>query len=151
MATNYNLLGTESSIQALSPTLTLPTVNSILQTIPHGVIFDYWLAKADFDAGTAPALLEAVCGGVEHIMTSQPVIAGVGNQRLDSNGLLAQFITFTVAYTPPGGTANAATVDVEVSVNDFGQDTIGGQNFGLNDAIAIIQAAYTKLEALAAG
>ena len=151
MATNYDLLASQSSIQVLSPTLTQPVVDATLRTKPHGVIFEYWLDKADWDAGTAPALLEAVCGGVEHIMASEPVISGVGGAQLDASGLLAQYITFTVAYTPPGSTTPPLTVDVDVPVTDFGQDAIAGENFGLADAAAIIQDAYSKLVAAAAG
>jgi len=151
MATNYDLVATESSIQVLSPTVTQPVVNATMRTKPHGVIFEYWLDKADWDAGTAPIILESVAGGVEHIMATEPVIAGVGGSQLDANGLLAQYITFTVAYQVPGATTGPLTVDVDVPVTDFGQDTIAGSNFGLADAAAIINDAYAKLQAAAAG
>lgn len=110
---------------------------------------DYWIDKAAWDYGNGPPLLEAVAGGVEHIMQSQPVIAGVGSQQLDSNGLLAQIVTFTVAYQVPGSNVGPATVDVDIPVGDFGQDTIAGENFGLVDAENKIQAEYAKLQALA--
>lgn len=151
MAANYDLYPTYSTIQVLSPTLVQPIVDCPLRTKPSGVFFDYWVDQAVWDAGDAPALLEAVAAGVEHIMASQPVIAGVGSQHLDANGLLAQFVIFTVAYNVPGVTVGPSTVEVEVPVGDFGQDTIAGENFGLNDAIAKIQDAYSKLEAAAAG
>lgn len=151
MATNYVLGPTSSTVQVLSPTLVQPVVDCPLTTIPSSVRFDYWLDQATFDAGEGPVLLEAVCGDVEHIMASQPVIAGVGSQQLDASGLLSQQITFTVAYTVPGSTAGPATVDVDVPVTDFGQGAIAGENFGLTDAETIIQTAYAKLKALATG
>ena len=151
MATNYDLLTSSSSIQVLSPTLTQPIVDVTMQTKPHGVIMDYWVDQDAWDAGTAPAILEAVAGGVEHIMHSEPVIAAIGSQQLDANGLLAQYVTFTVAYQVPGSNAGPATVEVDVPVGDFGQDTIAGENFGLADASTLIQDAYSKLKALAAG
>ena len=151
MATNYDLLGTQSSIQVLSPTVTLPTVDATLRTKPSGVIFEYWLAKADWDAGTAPVILEAVAGGVEHIMQSEPVVAAVGGSELDDSGLLAQHVTFTVGYTPPGSNGPPLTIDVDVPVGDFGQDTIAGENFGLTDAHNLIQAQYDLLVQANAG
>jgi hypothetical protein len=151
MATYYDALSSQSSIQVLSPTVTLPVVNTVLRTKPHGVIFEYWLAKADFDAGTAGGLLEQVASDVEQIMAGEPVIAGVGGAQLDSSGLLAQYITFTVAYTPPGSTTGPLTADVDVPVTDFGQDVLGGVNAGLEDAAAKIQAVYAHLQSVAAG
>lgn len=151
MATNYDLLTSSSSVQVLSPTLTQPIVDALIQTKPHGVIMDYWLDQATWDAGEGPVLLEAVAGGVEHIMSTEPVSFATGTQQLDASGLLAQFVTFTVAYQVPGSTVGPATVDVDIPVTDFGQDTIAGENFGLADASAKIQAEYQKLVALAAG
>ena len=151
MATNYQLLTTASSVQVLSPTLVQPIVDATLRTTPSGVVMDYWIDEATWNAGDGPVLLEAVAGGVEHIMASQPVIAGVGSQQLDANGLLAQYVTFTVAYQVPGSNVGPATLDVDVPVGDFGQDAIAGENFGLADAEAKIQAGYQQLVALAQG
>jgi hypothetical protein len=151
VATYYDPLSFQSSIQVLSPTYVLPVINTVLKTKPHGVIFEYWLPRDDFDAGTAGGLLEQVASDVEQIMSGEPVIAGSGGSQLDKNGLLAQFITFTVSYTPPGGTPNQLTADVDVPVTDFGQDVLGGVNAGLEDAAALIQAVYRNLQALAAG
>ncbi len=151
MAANYDLYPTSTTIQVLSPTLVQPVVDCPLKTKPSGVFFDYWLDKATFDAGDGAPILEAVCAGVEHIMQSQPVIAGVGSQQLDAAGLLAQFVTFTVAYQVPGSTGGPATVEVDVPVGDFGQDSFAGTNYGLVDAEDIIQTAYQKLAALASG
>ena len=151
MAANYDLGPTASSVQVLSPTLVQPIVDCPIRTKPSGVILNYWIDKATWDAGLGPALLENVAAGVEHIMSSQPVIGAAGSQQLDANGLLSQFVTFIVAYTPPGSTLGAATLDVDVPIGDFGQDAIAGENFGLNDAEARIQAGYQGLVNLANG
>ena len=151
MATNYDLLTSQSSIQVLTPTLTDDVVVATIQTKPHGVIMDYWIDKTAWDEGLGAPILEAVAGGVEHIMHTEPVNYAVGTTQLDQSGLLAEFVTFTVAYQVPGSNVGPATVDVDVPVTDFGQDTIAGENFGLADASAAIQAEYDKLKALAAG
>lgn len=151
MATNYDLLTSQSSIQVLSPTIIQDVVVATIQTKPHKVIMDYWIDKTTWDAGMGPTLLEAVAGGVEHIMDTEPVSSAVGTSQLDTSGLQAEYVTFTVAYTPPDSTTGPATVDADVPVTDFGQDAIAGENFGLVDAHNIIQDAYAKLKALAAG
>ena len=151
MATNYDLLYSQSSIQVLSPTVSIDAVVCTIQTKPHRVILDYWVAKEAWDAGTAPAILEAVAGGVEHIMHTEPVSGAVGSTQLDANGLQAEFVTFTVAYQVPGSNTGPATVDQDVPVTDFGQDTFGGHNYGLEDASNLIQDAYAKLKAASDG
>lgn len=151
MATNYDLLATASRIQVLSPTLTQPIVDCTLQTKPTGIIFNYWVDKAAWDAGTAPALLESVSQHAEHIIEATAAISGFGFEQLENSGLLKQYITYTVAATAPGGATNALTVEVDIPISDLDQDTIAGENFGLNDAIAKIQAAYDLLTGAAAG
>lgn len=151
MATHYTLLTSSSSVQVLSPTLVQPIVDATIQTKPSGVILDYWIDEATWKAGLGPILLENVAAGVEHIMASEPVTGAVGGQQLDPNGLLAQYVTFTVAYQVPGSNVGPATLDVDVPIGDFGQDAIAGENVGLQDAIAKIQAAYQQLVALANG
>lgn len=151
MATHYDLLATESKVQVLSPTLTQPVVDATLRSKPTGIIFNYWVDKAVWDAGVAPTLFEAVAGDVEALIAQTPAISGFGFEDLDANGLLQQFITFVVAATAPGGTPNALTIDVDIPVGDFGQGVVAGENFGLNAAIALIDAAEKQLTAAAAG
>lgn len=149
MAASYDLVTTQSSIQVISPTVVLDVVVATIKTKPHGVFLDYWIAKDAWDAGVAPTLLTAVADGVEHIMDTLPVSAAYGSTVLDPSGLLAELVTFTVAYQTPGSTFPPATVDVEVPVSDFGQDTLGGVNAGLDDVTAKIKDAYAKLQAAA--
>lgn len=151
MATNYDLLATNSTIQVLSPTLIEPIVDCVLSTKPTGIVFDYWVDKAVWDAGDAAPLLEQVAGNVEHLIASTPAIGGFGVQHLSDSGLLSQAVVFTVAATAPGGLPNSLTVEVEVPIGDLDQETFAGQNFGLAAAEALIQDAYNKLTAAAAG
>jgi len=151
MATWYDLLATSSTIQVLSPTLVEPVVDCTLQTKPTGIVFDYWVDKATWDAGDAVPLLESVSQHAEHIIEATAAIAGTGSQHLDANGLLAQSIIYTVAATPPGGTPDSLTIEVEIPISDLDQDTIAGENFGLNDAIAKINTAEQQLLTAAAG
>lgn len=149
MASNYDLIASQSSIQVLSPKVVQEVVVCTIQTKPSRAIFDYWIDRITWDAGDAPTILTAVAGDVEHVMTSQPVSGAFGGSELDKNGLLTELITFTVSYTPPGSLGVPVTVDVDVPVLDFGQGAIAGQNFGLNDAINRIATAYQQLVAAA--
>lgn len=151
MALTYTLVTSQSSIQVLSPTSVIDVVVITIQTKPHGVILDYWVSKTAWDEGDAGPLLTLVAGGVETIMSEQPVSSAVGSTQLDSNGLLSQFVTFTVAYQVPGSPTGPATVDVDVPVTDFGQGMIQNKNPGLDHAVSLIQDAYTKLKDAAGG
>ena len=151
MATNYDLLATQNRVQVLAPNVTLRIVDCTLQTKPSGIIFAFWVAREAWDAGTAPAILEDVAHDADHLITATPAIAGFGFEQIEPSGLLKQYITYTVAATAPGGPVNALTVDVDIPVGDLGQGAIAGENFGLADAEAKIQAAYDQLVAAAAG
>lgn len=151
MATNYDLLSTNSTIQVLSPTLIQPIVDCVLSTKPTGIVFNYWVDKAVWDAHDFVPLLEQVAGNVEHIIAATAAITGVGTEHLDASGLLTQVVTFTVAATAPGGIPNALTLDVDVPIGDLDQEAIAGHNFGLEAAEALILEAYNELLAAAAG
>lgn len=151
MATNYDLLSTTPTIQVLSPTLIEPIMDCVLSTIPSGIVFDYWVDRAVWDANDAPPLLEQVAGNVEHIIAATAAITGTGTEHLDASGLLHQVVTFTVAATAPGGIPNALTDEVDVPIGDLDQEAIAGSNFGLIAAEALILEAYNKLLAAAAG
>ncbi len=151
MATNYVLLATTPRTQVLSPTLAQPVVDCTLQTIPTGVIFNYWVDRAVWDAGDSAPLLEAVAGNVEHIIAATPAVSGTGFEQLQPSGLLRQYVTFTVATTTTGSVSGEVTIDVVVPVSDLDQDTIAGENFGLTAAIDAIDAGYQQLLAAAAG
>lgn len=147
----YTVLSSNSSIQVLSPTLVLDTVTTTIQTQPSGVVAAYWLAKVDFDAGTADTLLATFASNIETIMSGGKVIAASGAESVDANGLIQQTVNFVVAYTPPGSLTGPLTVEVEVPTGDLGGTTELGANYGLQDAEKIIDDAYANLVKLAGG
>lgn len=151
MAQWYDLLATSDTIQVLSPTLTLPSVVCTLRSKPTGMIFQYAVAKATWDAGDAPPLLELVAEHAEHLISATPAFEGTGGDRLDANGMREFYIAYTVGDSVPGFPPNTLTAEVDIPVGDLDQDTIAGENVGLDDAIAKIQTAYDLLVAGAAG
>jgi hypothetical protein len=148
MASNYTVIGSESSIQVLSPTLTQPIVQTTLVTSPSKVVASLALDQADFDAGTAGAILEPFAANIETIMGMNIVIAGQGSQSLDPNGLLQDSVDFTVQYVNPAVPGSSLTVVVSIpagmltAVEEFGG--VGG----IATAEQMIRDAYDKLAAL---
>ena len=148
----YTLIASETTVQQISPTLSYPVEYATIQTSPSGVIASLPLAKIDFDAGTAAPLLTDYANNIELMMRQTGVVAGVGNQTLDENGLIQDNVVFTVSYNPPGSKTGAITTEAVVPT---GLLTEGGdpafEQVVLQQAEAIISAAYKSLVALAGG
>lgn len=150
MAT-YSIQGSYTTVQVITPSLTQPIQYTTIQTQPSGVIASIALDKIDFDAGTSTPLLVSFADAIEQIMADPKVIAGIGTQQLDENGLLADYVTFTVQYVSPNTarTGVTAQADVPVGMLNFTDGAIGA--LLLTQVDAIIQAAYNALAAAAAG
>ena len=150
MAT-YSLVGSYSTVQVITPTLTQPIVYTTIQTQPSGVIAAIALAKADFDAGTSAPLIQGFADAIEVIMARPEVIAGIGTQQLDPNGLLDDYVTFTVQYVGPNTAPSGVTAEADVPVGLISTvETFGGHT-NLPEAIAMITAVYDALKAAAGG
>jgi hypothetical protein len=147
----YSIQGSYSTVQVITPSLVQPIQYTTIQTGPSNVIASIPLDKADFDAGTAGPLLQAFAEAIETVMNHPEVIAGIGSQQLDTNGLLVDYVTFTVQYvsanTAPSGVTNEA--DVPVGLLNFTDGAIGA--LLLQQVDAIIATAYNALKAAAGG
>lgn len=150
MAT-YSIQGSYSTVQVITPSLTQPIQYTTIQTQPSGVIASIALAKIDFQAGTGSTLLGIFADAIEQIMSHPEVIAGIGTQQLDENGLLADFVTFTVQYVGPNTASSGVTAEADVPVGmlNFTDGAIGA--LLLQEVDAIIAKAYNGLKAAAAG
>lgn len=144
----YDLLASETTVQVISPTLVNDVVYCTIRTHASGVVCSKPINSVFFDAGTAGTLLNEFANTVETVMAFPEVIAGVGSQTIDNNGLIADQVTFTVEYIPPGGSAGAvtATVDIPVTQLDFSQASSAAANeaavnTAINDAVANLKAA----------
>jgi hypothetical protein len=150
MAT-YSIQGSYTTVQVITPTLTQPIQYTTVQIQPSGVIASIALDKAEFDAGTVTPILQAFADAVDQIMNRSEVIAGIGSQQLDANGLLADYVTFTVQYVSPNTAASGVTAEADVPVGmlNFTDGAIGA--LLLQEVDAIIATAYNALKAAAAG
>ena len=150
MAT-YAIVGSYTTVQVITPSLTQPIQYTTIQTQPSSVIAAIALDKIDFDAGTSGPLIQGFADAIEVIMARPEVIAGIGTQQLDANGLLADFVTFTVQYVGPNTAPSGVTAEADVPVDLISTvETFGGHT-NLPAAIAIITATYDALQTLAGG
>lgn len=151
MATSYDLISARSSVQALSPTSSLPVEVLTIRTKPSGVMAEMWLAKAAFDAGTTGPILTTLAQSIETIIRDGKAIGGSPTTILDGNGLQQSYVTFVVAYTPPGGTAGQITTDVDVPVGLLSAGFDFQEFSTINEAEKIVDDAYANLVAAANG
>ena len=151
MAT-YGLVASETTVQVISPTVVIDIEYVTIQTQPSGVIASLPVIRQEFNQGTAGPLLQDYANNIELMMSQPHVIAGQGSQTLDSNGLLADNVVFTVEYVPAGGTASSVTAEAVVPtrlLSEGGDPQI--EQVLLPQAEAIISGVYNNLAAMAGG
>jgi len=148
---SYSIQGSYTTVQVITPTLTQPIQYTTIQTEPSKVIASIALDKIDFDAGTGATILGIFADAIETIMNHPEVIAGIGSQQLDENGLLADYVTFTVQYVGPNTPSSGVTAEADVPVGllNFTDGAIG--SLLLQEVDAIIATAYNALKAAAGG
>jgi hypothetical protein len=148
---SYSLVGSYSTVQVLSPTLINPVVYCTIQTLPSGVIASVPVQESVFDGGTSGVELGNFATAIEQVMADARVVAGVGEQIIDSSGLLADNVVFTVQYvganTPPSGVTAEAVVPV--GYLNFSDAEIGRVSEG--NVETIITGVYDNLKNAASG
>jgi len=151
MSVAYNLLSSNSTVQVLSPTLSQPAVDVWISTGAYRQVVNLVLDRGTFNSNEGHVVLALFAGSVDQLLAEGKAIGAVGTSDLDASGLREVFVTFTVGYQVPGSNLPPATVDVDVPVGLLAgaQGSAGAGAFA--EAQAMIDAAYAKLEALAAG
>jgi hypothetical protein len=148
---SYALIASESTVQVLSPTVVNDVVYCTIQTQPSGVIASMPVQKNVFDSGTAGPELTALADAIEQIMALTEVVAATGTQTIDSSGLIADQVAFTVEYVPPGTTSTSITAEALVPIGYLNfTDALIGQT-SLANTEAIITAVYNNLQNAAGG
>lgn len=147
----YSLIASESTVQVLSPTVVNDVVYCTILTSPSSVVASIPVQASVFDAGTMGPELTNFANAIEQIMALDAVIAAVGAQTIDPNGLIADQVAFTVQYVPAGNAATAITAEVLIPVAElnFSDGQIG--SVLLQDVEAQINAAVTHLKNAAGG
>ena len=147
---SYALKASYPTVQVLSPTLVNNVIYATIETTPSLVIASMPIQADVFNAGGGGPELTAFADAIEQIMADPRVIAAAGTQSLTTNGLLQDFVTFTIEYVPPGSTGTSITADADVRVASLNfEDAQIGRTL-LAAVEAIIDATYTNLEGMAA-
>jgi hypothetical protein len=148
---SYSIQGSYSTVQVLTPSLVNPIEYVTIQTQPSSVIASIPVQRDVFTSGGAGPELTDFSNAIEQIMARPEVIAGIGSQQLDPNGLLADYVTFTVQYVGPNTASSGVTAEADVRVGMLNfTDGLIGQTL-LKEVLAIIAATYNALKAAAAG
>ncbi len=148
----YGLLASESTVQVLSPTVVNDVVYCTIVTSPSGVIASLAVSAASFANNQSFEVLNDYANNIETMMNQPGVIAGVGGQTLENNGLLADNVIFTVQYVKPGTANTAVTADAVVPsglLSEGGDPTF--ERVVIQEAEAIIAGVYANLKNAAGG
>lgn len=147
----YILVGSLSIVQVLGPKTTAEMVAATIQTKPTGIVATMLVPQDSFDAGTAGQELTVFADAIETIIAQGKAVGGFGSSALDASGLEQYYVTFDVAYRPPGAPAGAVTVEAAVPVGLLNTDDAEIGRLLLGEAEAIVDKAYDNLVALAQG
>jgi hypothetical protein len=147
----YSLLASDSTRQVLSPTVVNDVEYCTIQTAPSGVIAGIPVQQDVFNSNEAGPELTNFADAIEQVMALPHVVAGVGVQSIDQNGLLQDQVSFTVQYVPTGSSGTSITADalVPVPMLNFTDAAIG--QAALADVEAIISGVYANLQNAAGG
>lgn len=146
---SYALLSSYTTVQVLGPQLVNDVLYCTITTQPSGVIASLPIPVNATGVANGNPELTAYGAAIEQIMADPRVIAGVGSQTLDANGLLTDNVVFTVQYVPPGSTGTSITAEATVHSASLNfEDAQIGRTL-LASVEAIIDAVYDDLQATA--
>lgn len=147
----YSLIGNYSTVQSISPTIANPVEYCTIQTHPSNVIASITVQEITFQNNQANVQLSNFANAIEQVMTLPHVIAAVGEQTIDANGLLADTVVFTVEYEGASNVPTSITAEAVVPAGylDFTDGEIGQAS--LSNVEAIIDGVYENLKSAASG
>lgn len=148
---SYTLVASFPTVQVLSPTLTEDVQYCTIQTSPSSVVASRPVSASAFADNQAASALTNFANAIEQIMNVNYVIGGTGTQQIDSNGLLVDYVSFTIGYPQEAAAGSSVTTVADVPVNllDFSDAEIG--RVLLQDVETITLAAYNSLKSAAGG
>ena len=160
MAASYTVLGSYATVQVVSTTSVIDVLRITCRTIPSGVVFSanapYRNIAAvpitqahvtpDQVAQIAKVFLAPLAVGIERMMGSGEVSGAISEQDIDASGLLIDYISATVSYSPNTPAQPLAfTQTVRIPTNAFDEPSFYDPLIG-----SVINDAYVALQKLAA-
>jgi hypothetical protein len=157
MADNYQVVSQRESVQVLSQTQVADVEIVGFVTKPSGIYAERVVPLAAWQAQGAASWIEPLASAIEGLISGGLASSGTFVQDVDASGLLADFIDFTVSYTPSDGGVLQMTTEVRIPVNALTIDQsfggalatyFGGSSSTLDPAQAL-RDAYDTLQATA--
>jgi len=145
----YTTLPTHRTVQVISATVVLDVMELPFITSPSGVTAQVYAPYTAWLTEGADPWISPVATAIEDLIAGGQAVGGTFTQDVDpTSGLLIDYVTFTVAYTPTDGRGTfTTTADVPVTALGGGAG-IGGLVIGLTPQ-QIVGNAYNQLVATA--
>ena len=149
MASNYQPVGSNRSVQVLGPTQVIDVEEAQVVTAPSGVYFsfpiplDMWLQNQGAD------YLGTIASQIEQQISEGLAVTASYIQDVDPSGLLVDYLDFVVQYVPPGGLRGPFEGVVRMPLNLLLAAIDPFFGLGGNSPAELLSAELDRLKALA--
>ena len=145
----YTTLPTHRTVQVISATQVLDVMELPFITSPSGVTAQVYAPYVSWLAEGADPFIAPIATAIENLISGGLAVGGTFTQDVDpTSGLLVDYVTFTVAYTPTDGRGTFTTT-VDVPMTALGADTGFGAIVSSLSPADIVNTAYQQLVATA--
>jgi len=144
MAGSYQVASQQRTIQVVGPTQVVDVMEIGAFSEPSNVYFQRYIPFTSWQLLSGPQglgfWLQPIVDAIEDSLASGAAAAVTFLQDIDvASGLLADFLEFTVSYTPAGGLLPMTTT-VRYPIDNLVIEFAGGALSGLSDALAASKA-----------
>lgn len=148
MATDYTVVSQRRTVQVLSQTQVADVEEVGFISHPSGTYAQREVPYISWLASGSDAWIEPLAAAIEGLFSGGLASAASFVQDVDTNGLIADFLDFTVTYQPTGGLGLPMSTEVRIPVTALTLDTQFGSFLGTSPADQL-RAAYDALVATA--
>lgn len=146
MADTYQVISQVPSVQVLSPSEVVDTMEVGFVTIPSGVYAQRSVPRAAWSTGGSAAWVGPLASAIEGLFSGGLASGATFVQDVDpGTGLLADAIEFIVTYTPPPPGIGTSSATVTIPVNHLTLDTSFGGFVTGSDPAQLLSDAYNQL------
>jgi hypothetical protein len=144
MAASYTVVSQRRTVQVLSQTQVADVEEVGFITHPTGIYSQREVPIQAWQTDGAGPWIGTLADAIEGLISGGLATGAVFVQDVDASGLIADFMDFTVSYTPPGGIGLPMTSIVRVPINALTLDTSFGSFTGTSPA-DMLSAAHDAL------
>lgn len=127
MATWGVIVTQRADVQAVGQNELLPVQRVTVRTVPSGVVFDYLVPQASFDAAAIEVTVGAVAEAIESMIGLGDIVGAEYVEDLNASGALEFFLDVTVAVPPPNPQLQGPqTTQVRIPLYAFGESILRG-------------------------